>query len=122
MRLLAVRTFTDTIGYSKSIFWAEKAMQLGSDSTSSIYFRNKEMFNKTSERNYLLRVLPYAYVSNDYFGNKTVLDLLNHDVSKIDRPFVEVELVDAKDKAKKIIEEITPVVYIDELFDHDYYY
>ncbi|WP_186298930.1 hypothetical protein, partial [Shewanella algae] len=56
-----------------------------------------------------------------YFGNKTVLDLLNHDVSKIDRPFVEVELVDAKDKAKKIIEEITPVVYIDELFDHDYY-
>ena len=97
-------------------------MQLGSDSTSSIYFRNKKMFNKTSDRNYLLRVLPYAYVSNDYFGNKTVLDLLNHDVSKIDRPFVEVELVDAKDKAKKIIEEITPVVYIDELFDHDYYH
>ncbi|WP_221049761.1 hypothetical protein [Shewanella carassii] len=121
IRLLAVRTFTDTIGYSKSIFWAEKAMQLGSDSTSSIYFRNKKMFNKTSDRNYLLRVLPYAYVSNDYFGNKTVLDLLNHDVSKIDRPFVEAELSDATEEAKKIIEKITPVVYIDELFDHRYY-
>ncbi|MBO2673883.1 hypothetical protein I6M53_04310 [Shewanella algae] len=121
MNMLAMRAFVDTIGYSKSIFWAEKAMLLGSDSTSSIYFRNKEMFNKTSDREYLVRALPYAYVANDYFGDDAILRFLKDDVSKIEKPFVKAELVNAKEEAKKIIEKITPVVYIDELFDHRYY-
>ncbi|MGX2962935.1 MULTISPECIES: hypothetical protein [Shewanella] len=121
MNMLAMRAFVDTIGYSKSIFWAEKAMLLGSDSTSSIYFRNKEMFNKTSDREYLVRALPYAYVANDYFGDDAILRFLKDDVSKIEKPFVKAELVSAKEEAKKIIEKITPVVYIDELFDHRYY-
>ncbi|MBO2555478.1 hypothetical protein [Shewanella algae] len=121
MNMLAMRAFVDAIGYSKSIFWAEKAMLLGSDSTSSIYFRNKEMFNKTSDREYLVRALPYAYVANDYFGDDAILRFLKDDVSKIEKPFVKAELVNAKEEAKKIIEKITPVVYIDELFDHRYY-
>ncbi|BCV39567.1 hypothetical protein TUM17378_08290 [Shewanella algae] len=121
MNMLAMRAFVDTIGYSKSIFWAEKAMLLGSDSTSSIYFRNKEMFNKTSDREYLVRALPYAYVANDYFGDDAILRFLKDDVSKIEKPFVKAELFNAKEEAKKIIEKITPVVYIDELFDHRYY-
>ncbi|GAB1078033.1 MAG: hypothetical protein SAqTSB_41730 [Shewanella algae] len=121
MNMLAMRAFVDTIGYGKSIFWAEKAMLLGSDSTSSIYFRNKEMFNKTSDREYLVRALPYAYVANDYFGDDAILRFLKDDVSKIEKPFVKAELFNAKEEAKKIIEKITPVVYIDELFDHRYY-
>ncbi|MBO2627462.1 hypothetical protein [Shewanella algae] len=69
----------------------------------------------------MLKSLPSAYVSNDYFNSDRMLRFLKDDVSKIDKPFSEAELSDAKDKAKKIIEEITPVVYIDELFDHRYY-
>ncbi|MBO2648500.1 hypothetical protein [Shewanella algae] len=122
MQMLIGGTFDNTIGYERVIFWSEKAMQLGSNSVNSIYYANKKVFKKTSNREYLLKSLPAAYVSNDYFDNDRMLRFLKDDVSKINKPFTEAELINAKDKAKKIIEEITPVVYIDELFDHDYYH
>ncbi|WP_157929065.1 hypothetical protein [Shewanella carassii] len=122
MQMLIGGTFDNTIGYERVIFWSEKAMLLGSNSVNSIYYANKKVFKKTSNREYLLKSLPAAYVSNDYFDNDRMLRFLKDDVSKINKPFTEAELINAKDKAKKIIEEITPVVYIDELFDHDYYH
>ncbi|MDL2195350.1 hypothetical protein [Shewanella algae] len=122
MQMLIGGTFDNTIGYERVIFWSEKAMLLGSNSVNSIYYANKKVFKKTSNREYLLKSLPAAYVSNDYFDNDRMLRFLKDDVSKINKPFTESELINAKDKAKKIIEEITPVVYIDELFDHDYYH
>ncbi|MCE9777348.1 hypothetical protein LZ645_20660 [Shewanella algae] len=121
MRMLIGGAFDKTIGYDGIIFWSEKAMELGSNSVNSIYYANKKIYKATSNREYLLKSLPSAYVSNDYFNSDRMLRFLKDDVSKIDKPFSEAELSDAKDKAKKIIEEITPVVYIDELFDHRYY-
>ncbi len=122
MQMLIGGTFDNTIGYERVIFWSEKAMQLGSNSVNSIYYANKKVFKKTSNREYLLKSLPAAYVSNDYFDNDRMLRFLKDDVSKINKPFTEAELSDAKHKAEQIISEITPVVYIDELFDHDYYH
>lgn len=121
MRMLIGGAFDNTIGYERVIFWSEKAMVLGSHSANSIYFINKDKFKDTSKREYLVKSLPSAYVADRYFGDNGLLRLLNDDVSKINKPFSEAELSDAKEKAKKIIEKITPVVYIDELFDHRYY-
>lgn len=122
MRMLIGGAFDNAIGYERVIFWSEKAMALGSHSANSIYFINKEKFKDTSKREYLLKSLPAAYVADKYFGDEGLLQLLNDDVGKINKPFSEAELSDAKHKAEQIISEITPVVYIDELFDHDYYH
>ncbi|MFV7710964.1 hypothetical protein [Shewanella algae] len=121
MRMLIGGAFDNTIGYERVIFWSEKAMVLGSHSANSIYFINKDKFKDTSKREYLVKSLPSAYVADRYFGDDGLLRLLNDDVGKINKPFSEAELSDAKEEAKKIIEKITPVVYIDELFDHRYY-
>ena len=121
MRMLIGGAFDNTIGYERVIFWAEKVMRLGSNSATEIYFTNKEKFKKTSNREYLLKSLPSAYVSNDYFYDNTQLEFLNYDANRIGEPFAETEIIDAKIKAKRVIEGMTPVVYIDELFDHDHY-
>ena len=124
MRMLIGGLFNDIIGYDKVMFWSEKVMELGSNSANSIYFENEKIFKKTSDREYLLKSLPSAYVAKDYFGNDRLLRFLKEDACKIDKPFTEFELIDAKKKSEGIIEMMKPVVYIDELFDqrhYDYY-
>ncbi|WP_447077831.1 hypothetical protein [Shewanella algae] len=121
MQMLIGGTFDNIIGYERVMFLSKKVMSLGSNSATPIYFINKEKFKATSKREYLVRSLPAAYVADEYFGDGALLRLLNDDVGKIKKPFTEAELSDAKHKAEQIISEITPVVYIDELFDHRYY-
>ncbi|BCV48128.1 hypothetical protein [Shewanella algae] len=121
MQMLIGGTFDNIIGYERVMFLSKKVMALGSNSATPIYFINKEKFKATSKREYLVRSLPAAYVADEYFGDGALLRLLNYDVGKIKKPFTEAELSDAKHKAEQIISEITPVIYIDELFDHRYY-
>ena len=120
MRVLA-SAFHQEIGYEKTIYWSEKAMSLGRNSAISIYFRNKRLFDKSLDRRYLLKALPSAIVSNEYFGDDDFLGYIKDDAIKISKPITTFEMSEAQVEARKIVKGMTPVVYIDELFDHDYY-
>ncbi|BCV67802.1 hypothetical protein TUM17387_31610 [Shewanella carassii] len=120
MRML-VSVFNNEIGYEKAIFWSEKAMGLGSNSAVSIYFRNKELFDESLDRRYLLNSLPAAYVSKEYFGDEAFLFFIENDAVRINEPITDNEKVEAKKMAGDIVEGMKPVVYIDEIFDIDIY-
>ncbi|BCV52573.1 hypothetical protein TUM17383_08200 [Shewanella algae] len=46
---------------------------------------------------------------------------IKDDAIKISKPITTFEMSEAQVEARKIVKGMTPVVYIDELFDHDYY-
>ncbi|MBO2631687.1 hypothetical protein I6M48_04120 [Shewanella algae] len=114
--------FAPVLGYERATYWANRAIKLGNNSVLGILFRNIDEFKINSDRSYLIKALPYVLVEKDFFRDQSALDVLEYELDNIGAPITEEELVAAKEKAKRIVEEMTPVIYIDAIYDVEAYH
>ncbi len=115
-------SFRKFLGKDKSLFYAKKALMLGYNSIDSIYWGYQGDYKQVRERGNLLLSLPYALIFRDYFRDDTYWRLIKHDLKKMNLPLTEAEISAAKEQAEKIISEITPVIYIDAIYDVEAYH
>ena len=115
-------SFRKFLGKDKSLFYAKKALMLGYNSIDAIYWGYQGDYKQVRERGNLLLSLPYALIFRDYFRDDTYWRLIKHDLKKMNLPLTEAEISAAKEQAEKIISEITPVIYIDAIYDVEAYH
>ncbi|WP_345855382.1 hypothetical protein [Shewanella algae] len=115
-------SFRKFLGKDKSLFYAKKALMLGYNSIDAIYWGYQGDYKQVRERGNLLLSLPYALIFRDYFRDDTYWRLIKHDLKKMNLPLTEAEVSAAKEQAEKIISEITPVIYIDAIYDVEAYH
>ncbi|BCV39566.1 hypothetical protein [Shewanella algae] len=115
-------SFRKFLGKDKSLFYAKKALMLGYNSIDTIYWGYQGDYKQVRERGNLLLSLPYALIFRDYFRDDTYWRLIKHDLKKMNLPLTEAEISAAKEQAEKIISEITPVIYIDAIYDVEAYH
>ncbi|WP_447018706.1 hypothetical protein [Shewanella algae] len=114
--------FAPVLGYERATYWANRAIKLGNNSVLGILFRNIDEFKINSDRSYLIKALPYVLVEKDFFRDQSALDVLEYELDNVGEPITEEELAAAEEKAKRIVEEITPVIYIDAIYDVEAYH
>ncbi|MBO2657057.1 hypothetical protein [Shewanella algae] len=114
--------FAPVLGYERATYWANRAIKLGNNSVLGILFRNIDEFKINSDRSYLIKALPYVLVEKDFFRDQSALDVLEYELDNVGEPITEEELAAAEEKAKRIVEEMTPVIYIDAIYDVEAYH
>ncbi|WP_219013249.1 hypothetical protein [Shewanella algae] len=114
--------FAPVLGYERAAYWANRAIKLGNNSVLGILFRNIDEFKINSDRSYLIKALSYVLVEKDFFRDQSALDVLEYELDNVGEPITEEELAAAEEKAKRIISEITPVIYIDAIYDVEAYH
>ncbi|MBO2555471.1 hypothetical protein I6M25_04075 [Shewanella algae] len=117
-------SFRKYIGQDKALVYAKRALAIGYNSNAirSIYWAYQGNYKAERKRDNLLLSLPYAYVANEYFRNDSYLMRIKHHTREMNLPLTEAEISAAKEQAEKIISEITPVIYIDAIYDVEAYH
>ena len=117
-------SFRKYIGQDKALVYAKRALAIGYNSNAirSIYWAYQGNYKAERKRDNLLLSLPYAYVANEYFRNDSYLMRIKHHTREMNLPLTEDEISAAKEQAEKIISEITPVIYIDAIYDVEAYH
>ncbi|WP_345856846.1 hypothetical protein [Shewanella algae] len=115
-------SFSKYLGKEESLFYAEKALMLGYNSIVSIYVEGRRSFDSTGNIDELKSLLPYAYVAKNYFREDRFLMLIKYRLEDNKYMLTSKEESKAKEQAEKIISEITPVIYIDAIYDVEAYH
>ncbi|BCV43802.1 hypothetical protein [Shewanella algae] len=82
---------------------------------------NKKEWLKGTNRDEMLVALSYIYAAEKYYRESNVDFRVIDRLNKSEEPVTDAEISFAKKQAEKIISEITPVIYIDEIYDVESY-
>ncbi|WP_221049760.1 hypothetical protein [Shewanella carassii] len=117
-------SFRKYIGQDEALVYAKRALALGYNSNAirSIYAAYIGYGDNVIGRENILLLLPYVYVSKDYFRDDSYVMLIQYHARELNSPLTEDEISAAKEQAEKIISEITPVIYIDAIYDVEVYH
>ncbi|MDE0568660.1 MULTISPECIES: hypothetical protein [Shewanella] len=117
-------SFRKYIGQDEALVYAKRALALGYNSNAirSIYAAYIGYGDNVIGREDILLLLPYVYVSKDYFRDDSYVMLIQYHARELNSPLTEDEISAAKEQAEKIISEITPVIYIDAIYDVEAYH
>ncbi|MFV7669969.1 hypothetical protein [Shewanella algae] len=83
---------------------------------------NIKEWPKGTNRDEMLVALSYIYAAEKYYRRRNLDFIIIGDLDKGVAPVSKVEISAAKEQAEKIISEITPVIYIDEIYDVEAYH
>ncbi|WP_345875108.1 hypothetical protein [Shewanella algae] len=114
-------SFYKIIGFEMANYYAKRAFHLGFNSLDAIILVNIKEWPKGTNRDEMLVALSYIYAAERYYRRRNLDFIIIGDLDKGGAPVSKVEISAAKEKAKKIISEITPVIYIDEIYDVESY-
>ncbi|WP_345862161.1 hypothetical protein [Shewanella algae] len=114
-------SFYKIIGFEMANFYAKRAFHLGFNSLDAIILVNIKEWPKGTNRDEMLVALSYIYAAEKYYRRRNLDFIIIGDLDKGGAPVSKVEISAAKEQAKKIISEITPVIYIDEIYDVESY-
>ncbi|BCV62419.1 hypothetical protein TUM17386_20900 [Shewanella algae] len=114
-------SFYKIIGFEMANYYAKRAFHLGFNSLDAIILVNIKEWPKGTNRDEMLVALSYIYAAEKYYRRRNLDFIIIGDLDKGGAPVSKVEISAAKEQAKKIISEITPVIYIDEIYDVESY-
>ncbi|MBO2593974.1 hypothetical protein [Shewanella algae] len=114
-------TFYKVIGFEMANYYAKRAFHLGFNSLDAIIHVNKKEWLKGTNRDEMLVALSYIYAAEKYYRESNVDFRVIDRLNKSEEPVTDAEISFAKKQAEKIISEITPVIYIDEIYDVESY-
>ena len=114
--------FYKVIGFEMANYYAKRAFHLGFNSSRSIIHVNRKEWPKGTNRDEMLVALSYIYAAEKYYRESNVDFMIIKSLDKGGAPVSEAEVSAAKEQAEKIISEITPVIYIDAIYDVEAYH
>ncbi|MEL4411383.1 hypothetical protein [Shewanella algae] len=115
-------TFYKVIGFEMANYYAKRAFHLGFNSLDAIIHVNRKEWLKGTNRDEMLVALSYIYAAEKYYRESNVDFRVIDRLNKSEEPVTDAEISVAKKQAEKIISEITPVIYIDEIYDVEAYH
>ncbi|WP_221054769.1 hypothetical protein [Shewanella algae] len=115
-------SFYKIIGFEMANYYAKRAFHLGFNSIDAIIYVNIKEWLKGTNRDEMLVALSYIYAAEKYYRKRNVDFIIIDDLDKGGTPVTDEEISVAKKKAEKIISEITPVIYIDAIYDVEVYH
>ncbi|MDV2964294.1 sel1 repeat family protein [Shewanella algae] len=114
--------FYKVIGFEMANYYAKRAFHLGFNSLNAIIHVNTKEWLKGTNRDEMLVALSYIYAAEKYYRKRNIDFIIIDDINKGGTPVTDEEISVAKKKAEKIISEITPVIYIDAIYDVEVYH
>ena len=115
-------TFYKVIGFEMANYYAKRAFHLGFNSLDAIIHVNRKEWLKGTNRDEMLVALSYIYAAEKYYRESNVDFRVIDRLNKSEEPVTDAEVSVAREQAKKIISEITPVIYIDAIYDVEAYH
>ncbi|MBO2673887.1 hypothetical protein I6M53_04330 [Shewanella algae] len=115
-------TFYKVIGFEMANYYAKRAFHLGFNSLDAIIHVNRKEWPKGTNRDEMLVALSYIYAAEKYYRESNVDFRVIDRLNKSEEPVTDAEVSVAREQAKKIISEITPVIYIDAIYDVEAYH
>ncbi|MCT8982952.1 MULTISPECIES: hypothetical protein [Shewanella] len=115
-------TFYKVIGFEMANYYAKRAFHLGFNSLDAIIHVNRKEWLKGTNRDEMLVALSYIYAAEKYYRESNVDFRVIDRLNKSEEPVTDAEISVAKKQAEKIISEITPVIYIDAIYDVEAYH
>ncbi|MBO2673884.1 sel1 repeat family protein [Shewanella algae] len=115
-------TFYKVIGFEMANYYAKRAFHLGFNSLDAIIHVNRKEWLKGTNRDEMLVALSYIYAAEKYYRESNVDFRVIDRLNKSEEPVTDAEISVAREQAEKIISEITPVIYIDAIYDVEVYH